>query len=44
MNDLVFLVEMALVFGLVMAFAVWELVKLNREQTRPREQEEAGED
>ena len=26
------LVELALVFGLVLAFAVWELVKLRRDQ------------
>ena len=32
MKDIVFLVEMGLVFGLVMGFAVWELVKLNREE------------
>ncbi|MGJ3230820.1 MAG: hypothetical protein ACFE0P_03405 [Oceanicaulis sp.] len=31
-NDIIFLVEMGLVFGLVIAFAVWELVKLRREQ------------
>lgn len=29
--DLVFLVEMGLVFGAVIAFAVYELVKLHRE-------------
>ncbi len=44
MNNLVFLVEMALVFGLVMAFAVWELVKLNREEKRTRDAEDAAED
>lgn len=31
-NNLVFLVEMVLIFGLVLAFAVWELVKLRNEQ------------
>jgi len=30
-NDLIFLVEMALVFGLVLGFAVWELIKLHRD-------------
>ncbi|MEQ8405966.1 MAG: hypothetical protein RKE49_12780 [Oceanicaulis sp.] len=33
-TDLIFLVEMGLVFGLVLAFAVWELVKLKREQRK----------
>ena len=36
-NDLVFLVEMGLVFGLVMGWAVWELVKLNREEKKDAE-------
>ena len=36
-NDLVFLVEMGLVFGLVMAWTVWELVKLNREEKKDAE-------
>lgn len=36
-NDIVFLVEMGLVFGLVLAFAVWELVKLNREKKKDAE-------
>lgn len=35
-NDLVFLVEMGLVFGLVLAFAVWELVKLRRDQRKDK--------
>ncbi|MFP4519876.1 MAG: hypothetical protein ACLFQ5_10505 [Oceanicaulis sp.] len=34
--DLIFLVEMGLVFGLALAFAVWELVKLRREQKADR--------
>jgi heme/copper-type cytochrome/quinol oxidase subunit 2 len=37
-NDIIFLVEMGLVFGLVLAFAVWELVKLNREKKKDAEQ------
>jgi len=36
-NDLIFLVEMGLVFGLVMAWAVWELISLNREERRDAE-------
>ena len=45
-TDLVFLVEMGLVFGLVMAWAVWELVKLNREEKKDAEKaakDEGGE-
>lgn len=33
-GDLVFLVEMGLVFGLILAWAVWELVKLNRDEKK----------
>jgi hypothetical protein len=38
-NDIIFLVEMGLVFGLVMGWAVWELVKLNREKKKDAERE-----
>lgn len=31
MNNWIFLIEMTLIFGGVLGFAVWELVKLNRE-------------
>ena len=31
MNDWIFLIEMTLIFGGVLAFAVWELVKLHRD-------------
>lgn len=34
MNNWVFLIEAILVFGAVLGFAVWELVKLHREETR----------
>jgi len=40
MTDFIFIIEMALVFGGVLAFAVWELVKLHRDEKR----EKAGED
>lgn len=40
MNDFVFFIEMLLIFGGVLAFAVWELVKLHRDEKR----EEPGED
>jgi hypothetical protein len=40
MNNYIFLVEMALVFGLVLGFAVWELVKLHRDETREKERED----
>mgnify|MGYP000235058985 CR=1 FL=1 len=44
-NDIIFLVEMGLVFGLVMAWAVWELVKLNREEKKDaRADREDGDD
>ena len=39
-NDIVFLVEMGLVFGLVMGWAVWELVKLHREEKKDAEKRE----
>lgn len=44
MNDFIFIIEMALVFGLVLAFAVWELVKLHRDEKRPPESKDASED
>ncbi len=34
----VFIVEMVLVFGLILAWAVWELVSTRRSQKRDREQ------
>ncbi len=40
MNNYIFLVEMALVFGLVLGFAVWELVKLHRDEKRETERED----
>lgn len=36
-NDIVFLVEAVLVFGLVIGWGVWELVKLNREKAKDAE-------
>jgi hypothetical protein len=39
-NDLIFLVEMGLVFGLVLGFAVWELVKLRRDKAREADAED----
>lgn len=38
-NNIVFGIEMLLVFGAVLAFAVWELVKLNREKKKDAEKE-----
>lgn len=40
MNNYVFIVEMALVFGLVLGFAVWELVKLHRDEKRQDKRED----
>ena len=40
MNNYIFIVEMALVFGLVLGFAVWELVKLHRDETREKKRED----
>jgi len=40
MNNYVFIVEMALVFGLVLGFAVWELVKLHRDEKREDKRED----
>lgn len=37
------LVELVLVFGGVLAFAVWQLVSVNRELRRDREQQAAKE-
>lgn len=36
-NDIIFLVEMILVFGLVLGFAVWELVRLNRDKKKDKD-------
>jgi predicted negative regulator of RcsB-dependent stress response len=36
-NDIIFLVEMILVFGLVLGWAVWELVKLNQDKKKDAE-------
>jgi hypothetical protein len=33
-NNIVFGIEMLLVFGAVLAFAVWELIKLRRDRDR----------
>jgi len=40
MNNYVFIVEMALVFGLVLGLAVWELVKLHRDEKREDKRED----
>ncbi|MGY6627265.1 MAG: hypothetical protein ACXIVL_02010 [Oceanicaulis sp.] len=40
MNNYIFIVEMALVFGLVLGFAVWELVKLHRDEKREKKRED----
>ncbi len=40
MNNYIFIVEMALVFGLVLGFAVWELVKLHRDEKREDKRED----
>lgn len=40
MNNYIFLVEMVLVFGLVLGFAVWELVKLHRDKKRQDRRED----
>jgi hypothetical protein len=40
MNNYIFIVEMALVFGLVLGFAVWELVKLHRDEKREKQRED----
>lgn len=32
MNDMIFFIEMLLIFGGVMGFAVWELIKLHRDE------------
>ncbi len=36
-NNIVFGIEMLLVFGAVLAFAVWELVKLRRDRDKSDE-------
>ncbi|WP_269844612.1 hypothetical protein [Alkalicaulis satelles] len=33
-NDMIFLVELILIFGAIMAFGVWELIKLHREEKK----------
>lgn len=40
MNDWIFLVEMLLVFGSVMAFATWELIKLHRDDDSKNKQDD----
>jgi len=34
MNNWVFLIEAILVFGAILGFAVWELIKLRRDQSQ----------
>lgn len=40
MNDFIFFIEMVLIFGGVLAFAVWELVKLHRDEKREKSRED----
>ena len=40
MSDAVFFIEMVLIFGGVLAFAVWELIKVRRELARDRERKD----
>ncbi|MEQ8433279.1 MAG: hypothetical protein RIA71_03485 [Oceanicaulis sp.] len=39
MSDLLFGIEMLLIFGGVLAFAVWELIKLNRDEKREKQRD-----
>lgn len=44
MSDLLFGIEMLLIFGGVLAFAVWELVKLNRDEKREKRRDAEADD